>query len=209
MASQNRHWHDVDYQMAVRLDLPHRLAWATEVVSQVLDLFSPHFREKYFQRQAVDFARRFYRGEVTSDDERRSIIHNIEDLVEEAEGEGYSRNHLAPGVHLLIEIETDDGKGCTNAVDYASVTFASYAFFAQGVTGTGMPVEYADLVANKVYAFAWTMFCLVSQHEGVPASSIPLSQVQLDTTFPLLPTDVIQRSKRSPPSAEIISRPKG
>src|SRR5262245_38404983 len=186
-SSQKRLWHDVDYQMAVRLDLPHRLAWATEVVSQVLDLYSPYFKEKYLQRQAVDFVRRFYRGETTSEEQRRLIIDNIEDLVDEAEREGYSRNHLAPGVHLLIEIETDDGKGCTNAVDYVSLAFASHVFFSQGVRGTGMPVEYADLVADQVYAFAWEMFCLVSQYQGAPASSIPLGQVRLDTTFPLLP----------------------
>ena len=130
------------------------------------------------------------------------MIHDIEDRVDEAESEGYQRSLLAPGVHLLIEIGCDDGKGSANAVDYAVTAYASHLLFRQGVRGVGIPIGYIDGLADKGYKFACEMFNLVHQYGQAPIPSIPFSDVQLDLTCPMLSEEQILRSKRKPPTRE-------
>jgi hypothetical protein len=103
---------------------------------------------------------------------------------------------------LLLEIGNDDGKGCTNAVDYASLAFAANIYFRQGVQGTGMPVEYSELVANFVYEFAWRLFELTSEYRDYPASTIPFASLPFAPSVPTLPREMLMRSKRLPPLAE-------
>ena len=197
-----RSWQDVNIRTACQRDLKHRVAWSTEVVARVVELYSPYFQEKYLQKRAIEFARRFYREGLVEQKERRTIIDEIEALVDEAESEGYSRNLLAPGVHLLIEIGSNDGKGSTNAVDYASLAFASHALYCQGVTGAGMPVEYVDSLTDNVYEFAWRMFCFVRASANSPLSEVSFDSINLNLTFEPLPRDVIFKSRRKPPIPE-------
>jgi hypothetical protein len=195
-------WQDVDYVTACKIDARHRVAWATEVVAKVAGMYSPHFREKYMQRVALELARRFYLGHQVSEEERRCVIHDIENLVEEAEAEGYSRNLLAPGVDLLLEMGCADGKGCANAVDYASLAFAANIYYRQGVRGTGMPIEYGDSIANFLYAYAWKMFTLTAMYREKPTTLIPYASVPFVASVPALPREILTRSRRLPPAAE-------
>lgn len=203
LASELGDWRDVDSRAACQLDLAHRIAWATEVLAKVVKMYSPYFRDKYKQDLAIHFARRFYLTAQIHEDERRCIIHDIEDLVDEAEAEGYSRNLLSPGVYLLLEIGSGDGKGCTNAVDYGSLSFAANVYFRQGVRGTGMPVEYGDGIANFLYAYAWRIFSLTLMYKNEPTTSIPFSSVPFITSVPALAKEDLARSRRNPPLAEV------
>jgi hypothetical protein len=192
----------VDYKRACALDLPHRLAWASEVVGRIVGLYSPYFQERYLQKAAVDVARRFSLGQSISEELRRSVIHDIEDRVEEAEAEGYSRSLLAPGVDLLLEIECDDGKGTANAAGNAANAYAAHLLFRQGVRGMGLPVEYIDGLADRGYKFACEMFNLVRQYRDAPISSIPFTDVTLDVRYPKLSAEEIRKFMRKPPIRE-------
>ncbi len=152
---------------------------------------------------AIQFAERVFRGESATDAERRSILQAIDDLADKAQAEGYSRSLLAPGAHLLIEVECDDGKGSANAVDYASLSFAYALLFRQGVGAAGVPVEYTDSLADQGYKFAWDLFNLVKKYQHESIDVIPFSTVPLPLSFPSLPREIVAKPKRRPPAAEI------
>lgn len=197
-----REWKYVRHDMATRLPLTHRLAWATAVVDRIYSLFSDHFRETYLQSKAIYMAWRFVRGQFIHNLERSELIADIEDLLGDAEKEGYEGILLIPGAYLLAEIQNDDGKCCANAVDYATVAFSFWILFRQGITAVDAPQEYVDALGERAYEFAWRMFCLVEQNVTSPAAAIPFESIELDLTYEPLPSEVLNASREKPPLPE-------
>jgi hypothetical protein len=186
------------------LSLQRRVAWAAAVCQQVLDLYSPHFREKYGQQEALEMAWTFVAGGRIDDRRRLDVIHCIDELRQESETEGYGIDRPLFGILLLEAIGRDDMTSL-GAVDYATLAFSAYQLHRQGISPFDpvVPQEYSGSLSDAAYRLARELYDFLKTCPDGSVSRDLASHLRLDLSLEPLDAAARARCRLHPPAQEL------
>ncbi len=145
--------------MAITIERLHalpievRVALVASIVEEVLELYSPYFRTKYKQDEAVELAWDFALGRPVPDMQPYELASEIGDLVEQGDREGYSFSEIGMSSLMLEETYTNEGKSAFASIEHASMAYAMRTTEIQGISGM-LPVTFLDRVAEPVLNLA-------------------------------------------------------
>lgn len=156
-----------------RLPVRLRVAWASSVVQQVLNLYSAYFLEKYRQHDALECVWRFA---VEGDLRHAEIeeIHNaITALADNADREGYSWQEIGMVAELLSEIEEPHGLSAYVAVENAATAYATKRLYEYGIRPCAETIdtEYFDSLQEPVWVLADEVLVFLEQTMDTPIST--------------------------------------
>jgi hypothetical protein len=173
------------------------------VVSNVLQLYSAHFRKTYLQDEACDTVAGIATRGAVSPNQCARLARRIDQLVQAAMDEGYSLHEPRMAFESLMEFVHPNGVFACNVVGTSSIAYARQMLYRQGLTDEEgrTPEAYFESLQIPVYRLAHAAYTIVrsSPDEQVEAH---LSALSLPLEGPPVSSAVRKRMTLRPPRHE-------
>ena len=189
---------------AARLAVRLRVAWAAAVYEQVLALYSPYFRKRFLQEDALEMAWGYAVEGVVLPLERVALLERMEAMISTAEVEDYGKNAMFPGMLLLTDIGIDQPEDSVAAVGNAAVMFAAHCLYRQrvGSFDPALPHEYKAELSMPVYRLARAAYEEAQRAPDRPIERGMFSHLHLEVPTQLLAKACSPRIRSQPPPHE-------
>lgn len=186
--------------------LPQRLrvAWAASVCEKVVGLYSPYFRRRFLQEEALDTAWRFAAGGERAAGPTSALLGRMEELIPRAEDEDYGHNAVLTGMLLLTDLLHDRPADGPASIGNAAVMFGAHHLYRQGVGGfdTVVTQDYDVELQLPVYRLARVLRDELRLHGARPIERGMFRSFELQDPARELDARALARATTRPPPRE-------
>jgi hypothetical protein len=180
-----------------------RVGWASTVGGAVLSLYSPYFRKRFLQQDALELAWKCATAGEVNRAECIDLLEQLEELKPDAEDENYGRHAVLPGMLLLTEILGSE-QDSVPAVNNAALLFAAHHIYRRGIGSFDpvIPREYEAELEVVCHRYAREVFNSAKSRPEQPVERDMFSSIRLSAEIPSLDARLIDRATTKPPPHE-------